>query len=229
VNPLPDVVLILRTGRISIEEALRYNLPGAYEKIAQKIYDRVGERPKVILGTGDMGIAYGLPSGKVLKITRDLTEVQAMAAIMRGPEHPNLARIFDAFYAVNDPESRRPTGAGVIVREAIDGTLMQADGYEELRGSLRLAVYEGDSVISELSDYCSGMKRLMKALEADASNFSAFERLMLEGILSAVRAAQSLGICSIDFGPGNIGIIGTRPVLFDIGVAEVKNPRVDMI
>lgn len=217
---------IARRWRVPFKEALS-DLSGygraQAETVRGKIVTRLGETPVVYLGHGEMGVAYGLPSGKVLKLTIDKTEVEAMAA-MRKASHPNLVQVFDAFFAMDDPGSLSPLGVGAIVRESVDMTLLEVPE----AGIIRLALFAALSK-NRGRDRCKDMDAFAAHLAVVDGEITSVERLVLGGIREGIIELRALGVCSADFGPGNIGLIAGRPVLFDVGLAEVKDAKVDVL
>lgn len=195
--------------------------PNDAVRVRKKILRRVGEAPVVVLGVGFNGVVYGLPSGKVLKLTRDPSEVEALS-VMKDVQHRHLIQVFDAFYAVDDPAHPRPKGVGVIVRESIDSTLFYA------RDLLYRAAARAASVAFETDDLCKGMNAYSAYLQA-AVEVHYLQEVLVEAVLSAVEKLRELGICTYDLGPDNIGLIAGRPVLYDVGMASVKGAKPDVI
>jgi hypothetical protein len=189
--------------------------------VREKILRRVGEAPVVNLGSGFMGVVYGLPSGKILKLTRDPSEVEALS-VMKGVQHPHLVQVFDAFYAVDDPVRPRPMGAGVIVRESIDRTAWKA------RDLFWQAAACGSRAAAEADDLCKGMDAYVAHLDA-AVERNHLDSTFIEAVLSAVAKLRELGICTYDLHPDNIGLIAGRPVLYDVGAASVTGADPDVI
>ncbi len=196
--------------------------------IPEKILRRVGEAPAAILGAGDKGVVYGLPSGKVLKLTKDASEVEALS-VMKGVQDRHLVQVFDAFYAVDDPERPKPAGVGVVVRESIDSTVLQVPAVWELRDLFWQAAARGARASSDSDDLCKGMDAYVGRLEAEMPELSHFQRIFVRAVASGVRRLRDLGICTFDLGPGNIGLIAGRPVLYDVGVATVKGAKPDVV
>lgn len=202
--------------------------PNEAAVVREKVLRRVGEAPVAILGAGDKGVVYGLPSGKVLKITRDASEVEALS-LMKGAQDPNLVQVFDAFFAVDDPGSPRLMGAGAIVREAVDATVLKVPAVWELRDLFWQAAARGSRMASESGDLCKGMDTYAARLRAELPELNHFQRTFVKAVESGVKALKGLGICTFDLGPGNIGLIEQRPVLYDVGVATVKGATPEVI
>lgn len=154
-----DLDLRVWAKDVSFEDAIgpRYGYrPNDAAVVREKILRRVGEAPAVFLGAGSMGVAYGLPSGKVLKLTRDPSEVEALS-VMQGAQHPNLIQVFDAFYAVDNSTHLMPMGVGVVVRESIDSTVRQAPAFDKLARLFGWASVSGASA----GDFCKGRKSVV--------------------------------------------------------------------
>jgi len=227
VNVRKDLDLRVWAEDVSFEDAIgpHYGYrPNDAAVVREKILRRVGEAPVVFLGAGSMGVAYGLPSGKVLKLTRDPSEVGALS-VMRGAQHPNLIQVFDAFYAVNDPTHPMPMGVGVVVRESIDSTARQVPAFDKLARLFGWASVSGASA----GDFCKGMDAYVARLDAVAHGLNTIERVFVEGVLAAVAKLRELGICTYDLSQDNIGIIAGRPVLYDVGAASVTGADPDVI
>jgi hypothetical protein len=225
-----DINLSVLRGQVPFEEAISFKSgydPGPARAIKGKILARIGEYPVAFLGFGEMGVAYGLPSGKVLKLTEDRTEVEAMAAV-RKASHPNLIQVFDAFFAVDDPEDPSPIGVGVVVRESVDMTLLEVPEAHKIRLVLFEVVDKAIRETELLLDRCAGMAVFSGLLAAAGEELTSVERFILDGIQEGISALRSLGVCSVDFGPGNVGLIAGRPVLFDVGMAKVRDVKVDI-
>ena len=218
---------VVRRWNIPFEETIS-DISGYGRDQAQavkgKILARIGEKPAVYLGHGEMGVAYGLPSGKVLKLTVDRAEVEAMAAL-RQAVHPNLVQVFDAFFAVDEPGAPMPHGVGVVVRESVDMTLLEVPE----ASNIRLVLFDALANAVRGRDRCADMEAFAKRIAAAGEDLTSIERFILDGVREGILALRGLGVCSADFGPGNVGLISGRPVLFDVGLAVVKGAQVDVV
>lgn len=204
----------------------------AAPEIHEKVIRRVKEEPVQELGAGEKGVAYLLPSGRVLKLTADEDELRA-AALIRGKDVPNVVRIHDAFY-VREGDS----GTGVIVRDAVDEALGWSGRYPNLASLLRFSVVLANDVFIQRSGAYDDERRALR----DAMGFladeirdpkthrlDAHERALVPGILAAMAALDKLGIYTIDLAPNNLGVTEGRPVVFDLSNASVPEDRVEAL
>lgn len=221
---------------VLLKEGLKREF-GGKSFVSDRIYDRiakrVGEEPVTILGYGDKGVAYGLPSGKVLKVTSDEGELRAMN-LLRGRRHANLVQVFDVFVVpVPGSEEAREggdgvkKGVGVIVREAVDNTLSDMDAFRALDRLLRMAMvlasdhYSGRSgKVGPRQALWEAMMQFKQELEQD-EDLSSVEKIIIFGIEAGIDALMDLGIYVLDLKGTNVGVILGRPVLFDLSMASV--------
>ena len=196
-----------------------------------RIVRRIGEEPIVELGSGEKGVAYGLPSGKVLKATADESELRAMA-LLRDVRHPNLVRVFDAFVV-----PAGGSGVGTVLRESVDEVLSKTGRYPGLDTLLWFAVamassrYEQKEIEGLPKDRAlwEAMRLFTGLLTGEFSeDLLAHEKAIVPGIRDAILELERLGILSIDFSPNNIGLTEGRPVLFDISLAAVPKDTVEV-
>lgn len=214
----------------------------AARSVYDRIVHRIGEEPVTVLGAGDRGVAYGLPSGKVLKITSDEGELRAMN-LLRGHGQPNLVQVFDAFFvpvpgAELIPVGTPKRGVGAIVREAVDDTVADSGGaYRKLDSLLRELTISGNDLFIRRRK--GGMPERQAAWEAmihirerladePPKELMPGDRLLLPGILAAIDELLNLGIYVVDFQGSNVGLILGRPALFDLSLASVPKTSPDI-
>lgn len=203
----------------------------AYSRIVR----RIGEEPVTVLGHGDMGTAYGLMSGKVLKITSDEGELRAMN-LLKGARNENIVQVFDVFRVPLLPEgsdaSKLAKGAdslGVIVREAVDMTISESPVHRKLATLLlfsrarALDIYrERETQAGPRQAAWGAMLSFMDLLHGeDREDLSRTEKDAVDGITNGLQGLWELGIYTLDIKASNVGLIGLRPVLFDISLASV--------
>lgn len=199
--------------------------------ILERVLGRVGEEPAEELGGGEKGVAYLLPSGRVLKLTADEDELRAVA-LLRGKDRPNLVRVHDAFY-VRDGGN----GTGVVVRDAVDEVLGWSGRYPNLASLLRFSVVLANDVYIQRRGTYGARRALRDAMgfladeirEPKTHRLDAHERALVPGILAAMSALEALGIYTIDFAPNNVGLVDGRPVLFDLSAASVPEDVVEAV
>lgn len=222
----PDDHEILRKG---LENVLgKRQAEDAYGRIVR----RVGEEPVTVLGHGNYGVIYGLPSGKVLKVTSDEGELRAMN-LLRRANHPNLVQVFDVFLV---PLESEPDALGVIVRESVDRSLQDTPGLGSLNRTLRMAVLMADGVFRDLRSAMHPRQALWQAMlsfkdelaDHEGEEFSAVEKVLSEGIEAGIDELLRREIFVLDLGPSNVGLIEGRPVLFDLSLASVPEESPDL-
>lgn len=214
----------------------------AARSVYSRIVRRIGEEPVTVLGSGDKGVVYGLPSGKVLKVTSDEGELRAMN-LLRAHAQPNLVQVFDAFFvpvpgAELVPAGTPKRGVGAIVREAVDDTVAESGGaYRKLDSLLRELTFSGNDLYNKRRR--AGMHERQAAWEAmihirerlaeePPKNLMPGDRLLLPGILAAIDELINLGIYVVDFKGSNVGLILGRPALFDLSLASVPKTAPDI-
>lgn len=196
-------------------------------EITAKILRRIGEEPVVVLGSGVMGVAYGLPSGRVLKLTSDEGELLAMNRL-KGLEKPNLIRVFDAFQV---PSKMGPMG--VIVREDAGEVIGETPRYSRLATHLREVQQKAMDEFEFLQEQMPEAEAHWTAMiaAADALTAGAYRDLMpdeqalIPEIRKALLALLEERIFVIDVSPGNIAIRDGEAVVFDPSFATVQGPR----
>lgn len=188
----------------------------------KKIVERVGKEPGPPLGHGMKGVVYDLGDGRVLKITSDASEVQAMT-IMRGVNHSNLVRVDDIFVMC-----RGQSGVGVVVREWVGNVLENIEEMDYLNSLIRLAVDDSEEAILDVyrEDHPDtqatklGMQDLMDRLEEAGG--SKAEREIIQGLRAGIHKLLNLGIYGVDFDPRNIAVDNNgNAVIFDVGVVNL--------
>lgn len=222
----PDENALLRKGLESILG--KKEAEDAYWRIVR----RVGEEPVTVLGHGDKGVVYGLPSGKVLKVTSDEGELRAMN-MLRGVTHPNIVQVFDVFLV---PLASEPDALGVVVRESVDRSIADTPAFGGLRFLLRSNVLKAEDVFcrrrGEVHPHQALWEAMLRFKEElrgeDAQDLTGAERVLAEGIESGLDELLARGIYFLDAGPSNVGLIEGRPVLFDLSLASVPKEAPDL-
>lgn len=205
----------------ALEKALgKYGGSAIYKQIVK----RVGKEPGLELGHGMKGVVYDLGDGRVLKLTADASEIEAMTLMMKS-DHPNLVRVYDVFVAC-----RGQSGIGVVVREWVGKALEKIEDFDRMNSRIRDAVDHAEESYEEAigSTKAEAAHWAMEDLLAYLENVGdgSAETLRIEhGIRAGIGALMGMGIYGIDFDPRNIAIDdGGNPVIFDVGVVEI-NPR----
>ena len=217
--------LITISSDLPVIDALKKAL-GEYAgaRIYRQIVDRVGKEPAAELGHGMKGVVYDLGDGRVLKLTADASEIEAMTLMMKS-KHPNLVRVYDVFVVC-----RGQSGIGVVVREWVGQVLENIESMDSMNSKIRMAVDDAEESYEEAigSTKTEAVRYAMEDLLAYLENVGdgSTERLKIEhGIRAGIGALMDMGIYGIDFDPRNIAIDdGGNPVIFDVGVVEI-NPR----
>lgn len=217
-----DVELVWAAGK-TFERGLR----GAFgrqtgDSLIELVESQVGTKVGKLLGAGKRGAAYRLPGGRVLKVTMDAREVEASARVV-GVRHPNLARVWQVFVVRGNG-----SGAGIIVRDAVEKTLDKAKRElgAELDYVLDTEVFRVSEALKEGGDearlYTEAMIRATEELRLRGCES---ENHLLMDIADAYRELAYLGIVGLDFGAENFGIREGRIVLFDYGMSFVDGPQ----
>jgi hypothetical protein len=194
-------------------------------ELYKKIVERVGKEPGLELGHGMKGVVYGLGDGRVLKITADASEIQAMT-IVKSASHPNLVRVDDVFVVC-----RGQSGVGVVVREWVGNVLENIEEMDYVNSLIRIAVDDVDDEIRDVyrKEYSDreashlGMQDLVDRLEDVGDSDAA--RKIVRGLRAGIQKLLNLGIYGIDFEPRNTAVDDNgNPVIFDVGVVSLAAP-----
>lgn len=194
--------------------------------IYKQIVDRVGKEPGAELGHGMKGVVYDLGDGRVLKLTSDASEIEAMTALLR-VDHPNLVHVEDVFVVC-----RGQSGVGVVVREWVGHVLENIESMDRLNSQIRNATDEAEERYdlyrpehTDAQAMHSAMEDLLIYLE-DASRGRSEAFKIEKGLQAGIRTLMELGIYGIDFAPRNVAIDdGGNPVIFDVGVVRISARR----
>ena len=217
--------LIVTSSDLPAVDALKKALGGyTGATLYRKIVDRVGKEPGAELGHGMKGVVYDLGDGRVLKLTADASEIEAMTLMMKS-DHPNLVRVYDVFVVC-----RGQSGIGVVVREWVGRALEKIEDFDRMNSRIRDAVDRAEESYEEAIGSTKAqavhyaMEDLLAYLEGVGDGSA--ETLKIEhGIRHGISALMGMGIYGIDFDPRNIAIDDSgNPVIFDVGVVEI-NPR----
>jgi hypothetical protein len=218
--------LILTSSDLPAIDALKKALgehTGA--SLYKKIVDRVGKEPGAELGHGMKGVVYDLGDGRVLKLTADASEIEAMTLMMKS-DHPNLVRVYDVFVVC-----RGRSGVGVVVREWVGRVLENIESMDSMNSKIRMAVDDAEENYEETigSTKVQAVRYAMEDLLVYLENVGdgSAERLKIErGIRAGIGALMDMGVYGIDFEPRNIAVDDDgNPVIFDVGVVEIDARR----
>jgi len=212
----------------SVREALEKSL-GKYggTVIYKQIVDRVGKDPGAELGHGAKGVVYDLGDGRVLKLTSDASEIEAMT-LLRKSHHPNLVRVEDVFVVC-----RGQSGIGVLVREWVGRVLEGIESMDLMNSRIRLAVDDAEESYGDAHNagYTSALasRHAMEDLlgHLEGAGYDSVEGMKIEnGLRAGIGALMDMGIYGIDFDPRNVAIDDEgNPVIFDVGVVQINARR----
>lgn len=219
---LPDNYLWFdpESGPLDLLQTLFGKVKGsrAYRLMA----DRLGEEPESLLGVGTQGAAYLLPSGRVLKFTKDDGELWAADFIQSQRGIPGLPTFFDSF-TLADRQKR--LGIGVLVREYVD--LEPPEGYAPLVEFINWAEGQAasgmENTVGELKE---SMGKLLKIL--DSQRVPRRFREEVSNFAEGIRTLYDAGYYTMDYS-SNFGFQGTQPVLFDVSVNTKTPPRTPVL
>lgn len=211
-------------GRSFKLDLRKYFGPDDGPRIVDEILRRVGEEPVVVLGYGAMGVAYGLPSGRVLKVTSDEGELRALNRL-RGLDKRNLIRVFDAFQV-----SSKMGPMGVIVREDAGEIIDEAARYSRLASHLReiqqatATVYrDHEGKMPDAEAHWLAMLYASEALTEGAyATLWPDEQALIPEIQKALQALLEEHIFATDVSPRNIGLHDGEAIIFDPSFATVE-------
>jgi hypothetical protein len=218
----------------------------AGQAMAEKVLKRVGSTVVRVLGTGAMGVAFLLESGRVLKLTRDHNELEAAQALMR-KRHPNITRFYDVFIA------RNGLGTGVIVRGSVDqnvGLLARTmPEFLPLAKALREATDRAAEVVTgsrrslyqAMNRWIGFLKDALEGVEVEpgvrltirdeyGNALTPAVRGVLGDAIAGAEFLRECGIFGFDFHAGNVGVVmgevgAMRGVIYDIGLTSSRARR----
>jgi len=205
----------------------------AGEAVYQEIVERIGVEPGEELGSGLKGVVYALDRIRVLKITSDASELDALALIRSKP-HKNLVRVDDVFVACY-----KHAGVGVVVREWVGTAMESMHGVNTLIREVSQASARAEDSLTayarEGSSLTEASSLAMQDLADQLENISIGERedKIARGIRDGIQALAARGVYGIDFHPGNIAVddLGDA-VIFDVGLIRMsarQRPKFDRI
>lgn len=216
-SPLPFGVPIFR-ALVDVHGAHR--APDLYRRILA----RVGETPGEEVGHGGHGVVYQLPSGRVMKVTWDWVEVDAMTAL-KGRQSTNIVHVHDAFVVKSNGG-----GVGVIVRDKPDRVLRDFDpevsAFMERASDAAYDAFEKELRITRNRPHAlrHAMTALMSHLFEEGNRTN---EPLLWDIGEGIAELGRVGVYGINFHGRNIGVDtqGDRPraVIFDFG--RVASPK----
>jgi len=223
-SPLPFGVPLFR-ALVDVHGAHR--APELY----RRILSRVGETPGEEIGHGGHGVVYGLPSGRVMKVTWDPVEIEAMTAL-KGLQHPNVVHVHDAFVVRADGSG----GVGVVVRDRPDKVLKEFDpeisAFIEKASDVAYDAYERElrTTRNKAHSLRHAMAALMQHLFDEANRSGEW---LLSDIGQGIADLGRVGVYGINFHGRNIGVdtSGDRPraVIFDFGRVAAPKKSVSLV
>lgn len=189
------------------------------EKLKKRGIDAAGAP---VLGEGAYGVAFGLPDGRVLKITTDLNEAKSAKYLLdKGAEHKHIARYYDVFKF--QPINAKQLYGVVLERlavkddEAFTHAMFELDQASAL---LRRDVYTDPQVTWEMAKRAY----LQSAGDDPQKLQSNIDKLESRQFGEMFDELKSHGISHVDMHAENMGqrADGTW-VVFDIGAGS-KSP-----
>jgi len=183
----------------------------------RQIVERVGKKPGKELGHGTKGVVYDLGDGRVLKLTADASELEAMT-LMKQSDHPNLVRVEDVFVVC-----RGQSGVGVVVREWVGSVLERLDLPRGFFDSLSMALdHTQDSMDLNNASLAGGMEDLLIYLDDVGESLE--EDKIIEGLQAGIQELMRLGVHGVDFHSKNIAVDNAgEAVIFDVGIVDLKD------
>ena len=183
------------------------------------------------LGKGTQGVAFGMGSGRVLKVTQDRQEALA-SNVIRGKKLKHVVEIYDvfrfkdtSFYGIIE-ERLQPLPAGLAAefREAIRQTNLY---------NIFERTYDWDIIVELIYNYVeSHVKKIHGKLSSAhaAGTVARVDQLveLLEKTLhlpEMIDELKSHGIKFVDFHPGNLMKRGSDYVVIDLGYSAVQGGR----
>lgn len=217
--------------KIEIDESSPIDqFQGTESEIAQKLAKHFNIGRMSPLGSGTSGFAYYIPNNRVLKITKDKTEV-AEAYKIKGKKLKHLANVYGAYELHGKYE-----GTYVIISELLDYTEDVYHGEKYLKEILtedhyqkELYYYNVDNFLSRIyfgkisNEKIEQVKRDIPVyLKAEQAQVALW---FLDGMIGIFKELKKYNIQSSDWGTQNLGIKkdGTL-AMFDLGYGDKTMP-----
>ena len=206
------------SAREALEVALGKKTGAA---IYKQIVERVGRDPGPELGHGMKGVVYDLGDGRVLKLTADASEIEAMTLIRKEP-HVNLVMVHDAFVVC-----RGKSGVGVVVREWVGNVLSNMDDVEGFKDSVSMAISHASDRLDEYEEdhdidqaFRQAAEDLLVYLEDIGKDDDT--HIIESGLRAGIADLIGMGVYGIDFDSRNIAVDNSgTAVIFDVGVVQI--------
>jgi hypothetical protein len=171
------------------------------EALRARLHEAPGTK---LLGKGEWGLAFLLPSGRVLKLTRDASEARASnTPALRTGQLVHLVRVFDVF------AFPRQELYGIVLERLKPLTTADARQFDWLIRRL-----DFDLRRTPLATMQATLKREAAANERGRAILAEWQRFQLAAILAELTAAR---IKFSDFHSGNLMRRGAVYVLIDLG------------
>lgn len=207
------------------------------------------------LGNGEMGIAYDMGGGKVLKVTTDAAEAKS-SNLIKGRNLTHVVRIDDVFrfgksvakeplYGIvqekltplSDAEKGEFRHAIAFVRE--NGQLLEmlaTRNWDDFTKAIYALAYDDaeNEISADARDRGDQVDRnsplFQRQAKRSAENMQRFviSRLQQFGVREMSRELQSVGIQFADYHEGNLMKRGGQFVITDLGASKSKGPEPDV-
>jgi hypothetical protein len=190
------------------------------EYAASRILSFVGSKSASRIGSGQKGIAYAISGGRVLKLTTDKSEANAMALVESNPS-PYIVHVDDVFqvgpkltsskniYGIVQEKLSSPSGDWARFVNLIDSAVLQQGGGITAKKVLAF----NDELEAER--------------DVDSDYLPEFTEEKVEWLFGIAQYFDSVGIKFFDFHAGNIMKSRSgRHVMIDLGVS--RSPAVSI-
>ncbi len=218
---------ILEEGYYTTWNSLEENIDGfegQEEEIVQKLAKHFDIKKRAPLGSGTNGFAYYIPNNKVLKVTKDKSEV-AEAHKIQGKKLKHLANVYGAYTL-----GGKYDGTYVIISELLGRTEdidaaddMLAEFFDKEFGyelNYLWEDYSNDNISKdEIKDY---IKRIKKHFQPSDAELVVWYLIGKFGIIDDIKTN---GILSMDWNTTNLGIKKDGNLaMYDLGHGDINVP-----
>lgn len=200
------------------------------DSIIWGIAEKLGEKLVRTLGTGSYGIAYLTESGKVLKITTDEWEALTAKFLMDKNisgivkyykvveiDSPNLITAYD-YDAHSDDGEEYGIEQYALPIYALLMDYVQPITDDSIRRLIRKVTY----LIKFRIDAVDKLKNIQLDLEGG-------EKGVISELIDILESLNSLGIESIDFNEGGVGLYNNQLTLFDISGRHSHRVKIEKL
>lgn len=185
--------------------------PAAAEKVVASRAKAKAAKP---LGKGTFGTAFDIGGKKVLKLTADKTEANAMAVVQAKPS-PYIVKVYDVF------QLGKKHVKGNDVYGIVQDKLSPPDaGFANFIAQIRPAILYKKPGYLTLKAFVQFYKTLQKEREDDPSYLSDFTNQRLEWLAAVAKYFDDTGIKFHDFHKGNVMKKGSKHVMIDLGASK---------